>query len=203
MTTNVPHHSTGSWFDSLYDQAGREAGAVPWANLEPCAWVVEYLASNPSLGSAVVVGCGLGDDAEALAASGYATTAFDVSAHAIEWCRERFPETSVEYRVADLFDLPTNLVGRFDLVVEVRTIQSLPPSMRNEAINAVASLIAPGGVILVVALARPDGTIPNGPPWAVSPTEIGELEAAGLEVVADHSDSGHFALELSRNCGHE
>lgn len=54
--------------------------------------LVHWLVKNLGEGlSAVVVGCGLGDDAEALAAAGFAVTAFDVSGSAIAWAKERFP----------------------------------------------------------------------------------------------------------------
>ena len=203
MPTNLPRRSAVSWFDPLYEAAGREAAGVPWANLEACPAVVAYAASHPGPGRAVIVGCGLGDDAEMVSAAGYATTAFDVSAHAVEWCRERFPDSTVDYRVADLFDLPEDLVGAFDLVVEVRTVQSLPPELRDDAIDAVASLVAPGGTALVVALSRPDRTIPSGPPWAVSPSELSRFEDVGLAVAFNDSEGGHFVLELSRSLGQE
>ena len=203
MPADLPRRSAVSWFDPLYAAAGREAAAVPWANLEACPAVAAYAASHSGPGRAVIVGCGLGDDAEVVAAAGYVTTAFDVSEHAAEWCRQRFPDSTVDYRVADLFDLPEDLVGVFDLVVEVRTIQSLPPGLRDDAIDAVASLVAAGGSALVVALSRPDGTIPSGPPWAISRSELNRFEEAGLAVTFDHSEGGHFVLELSRSRGQE
>lgn len=203
MIVDPPYHSATSWFDPLYAAAGRDPSGVPWAHLEPCAWVTDFLARRPGGGKAAVVGCGLGDDAEAVAGAGYATVAFDVSRHAVAWCRERFPDSLVDYRVADLFDLPEDLIGAFDRVVEVRTIQSLPPSMRHDAIDAVASLIAPGGVAVIVALSRPDRTIPSGPPWAVSAEELRRLDEGDVRVASDYSESGHFVVEVSRSLGHE
>ncbi len=41
-----------------------------------------------------------------------------VSPEAIEWCHRRFPESSVDYRVADLFSLPEEWTQSFDLVVD-------------------------------------------------------------------------------------
>jgi SAM-dependent methyltransferase len=126
-----------------------------------------------------------------------------VSQHAVEWCRDRFPDSAVDYRVADLLDLEDDLVGRFDLVVEVRTIQSLPPHLRERAIDAVASLAAPGGVVLIVALARPDGSIANGPPWAISAAELKRFTDSDISVTEDRSESGHFVLAMSRSAGRE
>jgi len=203
MSTDIPLDSSASWFDPVYEAADRRADAVPWANLHPCGWVTDYASANPGPGTAVIVGCGLGDDAEVIAAARYTTTAFDVSRHAVEWCRDRFPDSAVDYRVADLLDLDADLVGRFDLVVEVRTIQSLPPRLREQSIDGVASLVIPDGVVLIVALARPDSTVPNGPPWAVSPSELERFVERGLVVTRDRSESGHIVLELSRSTGLE
>ena len=43
------------------------------------------------------------DDAEALATQEYQVTAFDISPTAIAWCRERFPNTTVNYWSFDYF----------------------------------------------------------------------------------------------------
>ena len=106
MTGNISHPDEFAWFDRLYREADGDAGAVPWASESICPAVAAYLATHPGDGRAAVVGCGIGDDAEAVADVGYETLGFDISSEAIAWCRRRFPETRVDYRVADLFDLP-------------------------------------------------------------------------------------------------
>jgi SAM-dependent methyltransferase len=178
------------WFDHLYRDAVGDPGRIPWASQSVCPIVAEYLAEHPGTGRAVVVGCGIGDDSEAVAAAGYDTIGFDVSAEAIEWCRRRFPGSAVDYRVADLFSLPDDWLLRFELVVEVRTVQSLPPDLRPAVLASVASLVAPGGRLLVVALARAEPVIPYGPPWAVSEGELDLLLGAGLKVEAFTTHSG-------------
>ena len=174
-----------SWFDRLYTLADGESRTIPWADLVPGPEMVDWLDAHPDLsGGALVVGCGLGDDAEDLAGRGLDVTAFDVSSEAIAWCRRRFPGSSVDYVVADLFDQPAAWSGAFDLVIELRTVQSLPLNLRDEALAAVADPVAPGGTLLVVAWGRPDGTEMGGPPWPVSREELAFLEQAGLEEVA-------------------
>jgi hypothetical protein len=37
-----------------------------------------------------------------------------------------FPQSAVDYRVADLFDAPSEWRGAFDLVHELYTLQALP-----------------------------------------------------------------------------
>ena len=59
--------------------------------------------------AALVVGCGLGDDAEFIAGLGFSVVAFDISASAIAAAQQRFPQSTVRYRVADLMAAPGRL----------------------------------------------------------------------------------------------
>ena len=127
-----------------------------------------------------MVGCGLGDDAEALSAAGYRVVAFDISPTAIEACRARFPASEVEYAVADLLSPPPAWSGRFDLVFESYTLQVLPPSARAAAIAALASLVSPRGRLLLICRAR-DREEPEGQlPWPLTREELAPLREQGL-----------------------
>jgi SAM-dependent methyltransferase len=172
-----------AWFDELYRAAGEDASKVPWADQQPNRWLVEWLdhqVISPKGAAAVVCGCGLGDDAEELASRGYDVGAFDISPAAIDWARRRFPETSVAYRVADLFDLPSSMNAGFDFVFEAYTIQALPAPIRDVAIAAVASLVAPGGELLgVMRGGEPEEQV-DGPPWPVTRPQLAGFEEAGL-----------------------
>ena len=173
-----------AWFDQLYQAAHGDTQRVPWADETPNPWLVEWLNKHDVSARgepACVVGCGLGDDAEELSSRGYDVVAFDISPTAVEWARRRFPESSVEYRVEDLFSLPGPLERSFDFVFEAYTLQPLPESIRGVAIAAVANLVAPGGELLVVTRGRePEEPVPEAPPWALSTAEITGFEASGL-----------------------
>ncbi|MCK6578405.1 MAG: class I SAM-dependent methyltransferase [Anaerolineae bacterium] len=171
------------WYEALYQNAGGDASAVPWARLSPDRDLVDWLETDEVDGagrSAVVVGCGLGDDAEALAERGFAVTAFDISAEAIRWCRRRFPESRVEYVAADLFDLPPAWRGRFDLVLESRTLQSLPWQMNAPAVAHIAALVGGTGALLVLCLGRDPHEERRGIPWAQSRVELEQFQAHEL-----------------------
>nr|WP_308737866.1 MULTISPECIES: class I SAM-dependent methyltransferase [unclassified Nostoc] len=99
---------------------------------------------------ALVIGCGLGDDAEALANLGFEVTAFDISPTAVAWCQQRFPDSTVSYIVADLLAIPPQWHQAFDKVFECRNIQALPLNVRSWVISSVASLVAPGGTMLEI-----------------------------------------------------
>lgn len=174
------------WFEPLYARARGDAARVPWARRSPHGYLVSWLeeqASSPDAGRAVVVGCGLGDDAEELARRGFDVVAFDVSETAVAWARRRFPGSAVDYVTADLFDPPSAWIGAFDLVFEARTVQSLPEGSREAAMQAIASLVAPGGQLLAVALMATSSPVAEaweGPPWALAPRELAAYRAAGL-----------------------
>jgi len=54
------------WCEELYATAGGEARQVQWADMEPNPALVEWLeraSARGNPGRALVVGCGLGDDA--------------------------------------------------------------------------------------------------------------------------------------------
>ncbi|SDU16556.1 Thiopurine S-methyltransferase (TPMT) [Stappia sp. ES.058] len=170
-----------SWFEAVYETAEGDAAAVPWADLAPKDALVEWLENNPGKGaSALDVGCGLGDNAEALAAVGYDTTAFDLSEMAVEWAGQRFPGSSVHYTAADLFSPPPDWIGAFDLVHECYTVQALHGELRAASYAALAQLVKPGGQLLVLTRSRPEEAEADGPPWPLSPSELAGFERVGL-----------------------
>src|SRR6266496_2801357 len=117
------------WFERLYVAAEQGDTVVPWDRGMPHRLLVEWVEARGLTGGgrrALVVGCGLGEDAEYIAGCGFRTVAFDVSATAIETARTRFPGSAVEYLVADVLDPPTQWREAFDLVVESFTVQALP-----------------------------------------------------------------------------
>ena len=174
-----------NFFDGVYDMAGDDPSAVPWADLKPKAELVGWLAGNPGRGGrAIDVACGLGDNAEAIAAAGYRTVAFDGSEKAIRWARERFPESDVDYRVADLLDVPAEWRSTFDLVNECYTIQSVPPDRHAAFAAAIAGLVKPGGTLLVYMRRRDEGSEASGPPWPLMPSELEIFSTMGFERVA-------------------
>ncbi len=133
--------------------------------------------------TAVVVGCGLGADAEHLSRLGYVTTAFDVAPSAVAAARDRRPGSAVTYAVGDLLDLPAAWRRAFDLVVEVFTVQAVHRVVRAELTAGVRSLVAPGGTLLVIQ-AVADEPDDDGPPWPLTRAEIDAFGQDGLVAVS-------------------
>jgi pimeloyl-ACP methyl ester carboxylesterase/SAM-dependent methyltransferase len=182
------------WFDRLY--AAGVAGEVPmpWDREAAHPLLVQWAQARGLTGGdqrAIVVGCGLGADAEYVAGLGYQTVAFDVSQTAVREARRRHPGTAVRYVTADLLDPPAQWARAFDLVVEIITVQALPEPPRRNAIVNVGRMVAPGGTLIVVAARqhRPDAHV-AGPPWPLTREEIDAfttdgLTPAGVEELAD------------------
>ena len=171
------------WFEALYQAAGENLALIPWADLTFNPHLAAWLAANPRDWAgrrALVVGCGLGDDAEELARRGAKVTAFDVSPKAIEWCRRRFASSPVDYQVANALSLPDAWHGAFDLVVEIYTLQALPPGPRAVASAELAAALAPGGTLLVVARGREPNEDPGSAPWPLVKSELDAFTSHGL-----------------------
>jgi SAM-dependent methyltransferase len=169
-------------FETIYAQAGDDLSEIPWASLAPMAALVQWLDGQPPADGAraLVVGCGLGDDAEEVSRRGYQVTAFDLVPAAIEHCRARFPRSAVDYQVADVFRLPAGWQRAFGLVVEIRTLQSLPLPERATAAANIAGTVAPGGRVFVHGLARRDDEPPGRRPWPLSLRDLSAFTGAGL-----------------------
>ena len=175
---------TSGWFEALYAWAGDDAAKVPWADKRPNKNLVAWLAREQVRGhgrTAVVVGCGLGDDAELLARHGFKVTAFDLAPSAIRWCQRRFAASRVQYRPADLLSLPVEWKQGFDFVFEAYTLQAMSREQRQPAIDAVASLVAPGGELLLICRGRDETDDPGDLPWPLTPAELARFDAVGLK----------------------
>jgi SAM-dependent methyltransferase len=174
------------WFDELYVAAERGEREVPWNREEPnprlVAWVEEQGLSGDGK-SAVVVGSGLGEDAEYVAGLGFDTTAFDIAPTPIRAMASKFPDSKVNYVVADLLNPPSEWHHAFDFVLESITVQALPPEYHPEATAHVTELVAPGGTLLVLSAAGEEGDEPDGPPWPLTRAEVEAFEQGGLETV--------------------
>jgi len=174
------------WYDELWSAAGRGEVPLPWDHTDPNPVLASW-ATEPGDGRrAVVVGCGLGADSEFLARNGWRTTAFDISPAAVAAVRERYPGSTVDYREGNLLDLTggsADLVGAFDLVVEIYTLQALHPSLRDQAVAGVRGLLAPGGTALVVQVVRRDDQPRSTePPWTLTRAEMEAVAGDGVEL---------------------
>jgi hypothetical protein len=209
IATEASDHDPTGWFEQLYVSARSGAAAIPWDRGVPHPLLTDWTAQHALDGagrSAIVVGSGLGPDAEHLAALGFTTTAFDVSPTAVASARERHPDSRVSYLTANLLELPGEWRSAFDFVFESLTVQSMPVALHEPAIRAVSSLVAPGGTLLVIAAHQTGGDVVDGPPWPLTKDEIDAFSSADLRIwqVEDLQDANdplvrRWRVELRRD----
>jgi SAM-dependent methyltransferase len=179
----VSQWDTTGWFELLYAEASGDPQTIPWSDMRPNPNLTDWVErqSAPSKGGrALVVGCGLGDDAEYLARAGFHVTAFDISPTAIQWCRRRFPSTQVAYEVHDLFSSPESWCRAFDLVMEAYTLQVLPPQHRQPAIHRMTQWVSLTGRLLIITRGRELNDAEGQMPWPLTRQELAEIENSGL-----------------------
>jgi 2-polyprenyl-3-methyl-5-hydroxy-6-metoxy-1,4-benzoquinol methylase len=172
------------WFEALYREAEAGKSTVPWADYRPNPFLLSFWSVHPqqTIGkNALTIGCGLGDDAERLAAWGFRVTAFDISETAIRASRKRFPDSAVEYRAHNLLDPPSHWRRDFDFVFEANTLQVLPAALRPQAIKNISEFLRPGGLLLVIARGRAPSEPEGQMPWPLTREELSAFTARGLK----------------------
>jgi len=177
---------TKGWFEALYKEAQGDSEKIPWADMEPNLTLTEWLEAHPISGNgkkALVASSGVGDDAEELSRLGFAVTACDISPTAIQWCQTRFPNSKVNYVVADLCRLPAEWSNQFDFALEVSTLQVLPPQHLPMAMDCLARCLAAHGHLLVIARGRDALDDPGNMPWPLTRDEVRYFVRLGLEEI--------------------
>ncbi len=177
----MTHKENTAWFEELYKDSGEDESTIPWAKLEVNEFLAQHLENHAERGKALVIGCGLGDDAKALDEAGFETIAIDISISALDWAQKRFPESSISFEEQNIFEMPEKYLGYFDFVFEAFTIQSLPIRYRAEMIEAISDTLAKEGKLLVVAHAKNEGEVFEGPPYPVLANELGLFRMQGLK----------------------
>ncbi len=184
----IDEQKPNDWFETLYAKTSRAGEGVPWANMATHPLFKSWLNENEIRGrgkTALVVGCGLGDDAIELETRGFDVTAFDVSASAIELCKTRFPESEVEFVQADLIKGVSGWYRKFDLVLEIFTIQALPPKYEKKVIQNIADFVAEDGrLLLITEIQQNKRSYENGPPWLLNDDYVQSFETADLRHIS-------------------
>ena len=188
------HRSTDQpigWFDRLYAEGVAGEVTMPWDH------------TDPNVGAARVGGavgtarCRVAGPSSSAAGSGRTrrTSPRWASRRPASTCRRTrsvwrasgsAPRTQggLDFRAADLLDLPPEWLGAFDLVVEIYTIQAVPEPPRTDIASGVRSLVAPGGTLLAIqfrASGEDDST--EGPPFALGEARIRSLGGDTLDLV--------------------
>jgi len=165
------HSKTSELFEEMYKKHENNHENIPWARKDVNPLLQTYLENGEEhRGRALVIGCGLGDDAYALDSAGYDVVAIDISQTALDLAQKRFADSGILFEKQDIFDMPQKYHENFDFVFEALTIQSLPLEFREKMINAVVNTVAKDGKLLVVAHQHNGNN--DGPPWPLTHEDI-------------------------------
>ncbi len=163
--TNFPHF----WQENYAN------GRIPWDLGQATPTFARLAASGQYLpGQMIVLGAGFGHDARLFARHGFTVTAVDFVPEAVA-AMQKLDDPAVPTTIlqADIFDLPEEMNGRFDYILEYTCFCAIDPARRNEYAALTNRLLKPGGKY--IALAFPIGKRPGGPPFVVQPDAVIEL----------------------------
>jgi len=194
------HNKASAWFEDMYKQNENKHENIPWAKQAVNPLLQTYLDEKKEhKGKALVIGCGLGDDAYALANAGYDTLAIDISQTALNIAKKRFESAEITFEKQDIFDMPSKYIEHFDFIFEALTVQSLPREFRTKMIKAVADSVAKEGEILVVAHKKQQSI--DGPPWPLTREEIDQFKDNSLtelsfELITEESNISNTRFRI-------
>ena len=156
------------------------------------------------------LGCGSGSNAIFLAERGFDVIGVDLSPVAIDKARSASAAASASphWLVGDLRQLPDDLAGPYDLIIDSGTIDDFPRSQRPGIVETVTAFARPGSVLLVWCFYSRDSDLPrlsfSGPSkWGAPSIEPEELESLfdggwAIEQLSGGTESGFACFHLTR-----
>lgn len=153
-------------------------GDTPWDKGEPAPALVDFLRDHSMRGRVFVPGCGTGSDLVPVARAGAdEVTGLDIAPAAVEAARRRIRDLpNARVLEGDLFAVPQGpLAGTMDWVFEHTCFCAIPPHRRPDWVEAVASVLKPGGHLLAIFFLNPwdPGEDPTqGPPFGTTVEEL-------------------------------
>ncbi len=136
-------------------------------------------------GKICIPGAGLGYDAVLFAQHGFEVTTLEFATTAVKHQRRLADAADVELeiRAGDIFNLPRELMGVFDTIVEYVTLCAVTPERQAEFAKIMAGLLKPAGKY--ISLLFPIEDRAGGPPFGLNENEISNtFESAGLVLEA-------------------
>ena len=156
-------------------EAAYRCGDTPWEKGKAHPALIDLLAENgPIAGEILVPGCGFGYDVRALSTSVNQVIGIDLAQFAISKAKA-FPKVAdEEYLQADLFALPREFDGKFDVVLEHTCFCAIDPKMRANYVETIVRILEPNGKMVAIFFLNPDHE-EDGPPYGASRAELDEL----------------------------
>ncbi len=150
----LPDGAPGTDFDSFPALFDKFTSVWDSTDQSFARWLAAQLPARPGqVGQAVDLGCGAGRYSLLLAAHYAQVLAVDLSGPMLAIAEATRSRPNITYQHADVLDIDPGRHGRFDAVVSVNTLHHAgPPDI---VLPRVRSLVAPGGVAVVVDMIDP------------------------------------------------
>ncbi len=150
---------------------------TPWDKGMVAPALTKFLEQNRIGRRVLVPGCGRGHEVRELALHpDVEVVGLDISSTAIAQARELAKSASpnrISLVEGDFFQLPDNLKGSFDWVVEHTCFCAIDPAQRPNYALAAAEALRTGGKLFAIFYLNPDTEA--GPPFGVSKEELSNL----------------------------
>lgn len=179
-------------FTRLYRKAKR-VETLPWHREDPPPLLERAVASRPTRGRALDLGCGEGVYATWLAQQGFAVTAIDFVPAAIEATRERAAAAGVtlDLHVGDVVEHAP--AEPYEVVLDSGCLHHLPKAKIPEYRKRMDGWLAPGGSLVLVHFAHKGKVpIPMGPNALTREQAVAMFAPFQLEA----TEETHFEVPL-------
>jgi len=155
-----------------------EQNDTPWDKGTAAPPLIRFLQGDVITGRVLVPGCGRGHEVRALALQrDCSAVGLDLSSTAIAEATRLATEAGIDetasFITGDFFQLPAQMIGSFDWLVEHTCFCAIEPRQRPEYVCAAFAALRTGGKIFGIFYLNPDTE--SGPPFAVSTEELMSL----------------------------
>lgn len=134
-----------------------EAPIQKFTRLIENRWIAQLLKNGQSV---LLAGAGGGREIEALLGVAGKIVAVDISPSMLEQGKSRFPESHIEWRCADIQNLPPDLVG-FDHAMALGGVFAYLPDPQ-KAVQSINNALAPGGMLTIAVMNKNHPTETEG-----------------------------------------
>ena len=181
-----------------WDETYRK-GEARWDRGAPSPPMKQYLERHPMRGRALVPGCGRGHEVALAVEHGLDATGLDIAPTAVAEARALYLQLAGRFVSGDLFDLPHEMRGAFDVVLEHTCLCALPPARRADYRRGIDLALRRGGLLVGVWYINPAlDPGEEGPPFPLSVAKLTALFADGYEIVEDYVPEVAFARREGR-----